>query len=69
MKTLSKTVNLIIPEEVIEKAVDKYLEGIFGREVLWVDLEQLNKYRITVEEYMAPPLELPLDDLEIEDEW
>ena len=60
--------NMIVPEGVIEDAVDKYLEGIFGREVVWEDFN-LPKYTIRVEEFFSPPHHIDFEYYGVEDEW
>ena len=64
-----KTVNLIIPPEVIEESIDRYLTSVFGREVVWEDDLMPYKYLVTVSCYFAEPYDLDTENLEVEDEW
>lgn len=60
---------MIIPNYVIEEAVDNYLSTVFSREVVWEDCTVVNKYKVFVEEFFHPPHEIDFEGFEVEDEW
>lgn len=66
---VKKTVKLIVPEDVIENAVDEYLKLVFGREVVWNDESMPYRYLIEVEEYFSKPYKIDFESFEVEDEW
>lgn len=59
---------IIIPDEVIDEAVDNYLSGLFsGRDVIWTT--PCGDYRVEIEEFIDKPYEIDFTYYELEDEW
>jgi hypothetical protein len=68
MRSTKKSVNIVVDDTVIEEAIDKYLQTIFGKGVYWVEYEhQSLKPKVIVEGYVDDsPFNI---DGQYEDEW